>query len=471
MKTGPASHRGHLPNLLAWLATGLGVITLSACSAERTVDSRPYLDAAIETAGWLDGVSVERDGLRWWAEWVEAPDRVNPTIGSGVAGQIMFYLALGRATGDPRYDEVAASGARYVLDTLPAMLESAADMRSPGSLYGGLPSIALTLDQMFLSNGDSVYRAAALLTLERLHELARRVPDGVEWAPYNDLLFGSAGTGLFLIQAAEDWGHAPSLDLAIEIGETLLGRAVREPDGLTWSLRNDREIFLPNFSHGGAGVGYFLLRLAQATGDRRFLEAANLAAQYLEAIAKTDDGGFILPYSLPNGEFDYSWDIGWAHGPAGAARFFFALWRETGNDRWGEIVRQSVTALRNAGVPGTPMPEFGQAQFRNDLRFGQAGVAMLLLDLYQASGDSTYLEFGREVVDSVLARATADSNGRRWTVPQYGFMPKEGEPATFTGYFYGAAGYGLTLLRLDGALQDMRWDVVLPDNPFGRVRR
>ena len=49
-------------------------------------------------------------------------------------------------------------------------------------------------------------------------------------------------------------------------------------------------------------------------------------------------------------------------------------------------------------------------------------------------------------------------------------MPDEGAPATFTGYFYGAAGYGLTVLRLDGALRGMRWDVVLPDNPVGRVR-
>ncbi len=69
-----------------------------------------------------------------------------------------------------------------------------------------------------------------------------------------------------------------------------------------------------------------------------------------------------------------------------------------------------------------------------------------------------------------VRRATVDSSGARWIVPQYGFMPDEGAPATFTGYFYGAAGYGLTVLRLDGALRGMRWDVVLPDNPVGRVR-
>jgi len=444
------------------------MVTLGACTGEdHSAPTRPYLGAAVRVAEWLDTADIESEDRRWWPEWVEAPDRVNPTIGSGVGGPILFYLALGDATGENRYHEVAISGARYLLDSLPTLLASADEMRSPGSLYGGLPSIALTLDQVFLTTGDSAYRLGAMATLERLHELALPVDDGIEWAPYNDLLFGSAGTGLFLIHAAEAWGHGPSLELAARVGETLMGRAVRELGGLSWSLRNDREIFLPNYSHGGAGIGYFLLRLSQATGDGRFLEAADLAAEYLVTIAKTDDAGFILPYSVPNGEFNYSWDIGWAHGPAGAARFFFALWRETGDERWGEIVRQSVTALRNAGVPGTPSPEFEQEQFRNDLRFGQAGVAMLLLDLYQATGDTEYLEYGRLVVDSILARSTIDSGGARWTMPQYGFMPDEGAPATFTGYFYGAAGYGLTLLRLDGAVQGSRWGVVLPDNPFG----
>jgi hypothetical protein len=127
-----------------------------------------------------------------------------------------------------------------------------------------------------------------------------------------------------------------------------------------------------------------------------------------------------------------------------------------------------VVALRNSGLPGTPAAEFETERFRIDQRFGLAGVAMFLLDLYQATGDSEYQAFGREVVDSILARSTVDSTGRRWTMPQYGFMPAEGEPATFTGYFYGAAGFGLALLRLDGASQGTRWEPEFPDNPFGR---
>ena len=465
--TEPTSRRGVPLNLLPWMVAGLGALTLSACGGERAAGSRPYLDAAIETADWLDGVGREHDDLRWWPDWVEQPDQVNPSLGSGVGGPIVFYLALANATGDDRYRETAVAGGRYLLDTLPQLLAAAADARSPGGLYGGLPSVALTLDAVFHATGDSTFRHAAVGTLEHLHQLVRVVDDGVEWAPYNDVLFGSAGTGLFLIHAGREWGHPPSLDLARQIGETLLIRAEPAEVGLTWRLRQDREIYLPNFSHGPAGIGFFLATLSQVFDDPRYLAAAIAAGDYLVSIARTDDGGFILPYSVPNGEFNASWDVGWAHGPAGSARLFYTLWRITGNDRWWDVVARSVVALQNSGLPGAAAAEFETDRFRIDQRFGLAGVAMFLLDLYQATNDGAYHAFGREVVDSILTQSTIDSTGRHWTIPQYGFMPAEGEPASFTGYFYGAAGFGLALLRADGASQGIRWEEALPDNPWG----
>ena len=461
------TRRRRLPTL-TWLIVVLGAGTVSACGGERGTASRPYLEAAIQTADWLDSAGTEREGLRWWPDWAEA-DQVNPTLGSGVGGPILFYLALAKATMDDRYREIALAGGRYLLDTLTAVLADAAHARSPGSLYGGLPGVALTLDAVFHSTGDSAFRRAALATVHRLHQLARSVDDGVEWAPYNDMLFGSAGTGLFLAHAGGDWGHQPSLDLARQIAETLLARAEPAEVGLTWRLRQDRDIYLPNFSHGPAGIGYFLATMSQVLDEPRYLAAAISAGEYLVSIARTDDGGFIIPYSVPNGEFNASWDVGWAHGPAGSARLFYVLWRITGDDRWWDIVARSVVALENSGLPGEPAAEFETDRFRIDQRFGQAGVAMFLLDLYQTMGDSAYLVFGREVVDDILAQSTVDLSGRRWTIPQYGFMPAEGDPATFTGYFYGAAGFGLALLRLDGALQGRRWEETLPDNPWGLV--
>jgi hypothetical protein len=441
-------------------------MALIGCGVQQDHGPTRYLEAARQTAAWLDATALERDGARSWPSWTESDQPGGPTLGSGVGGPVLFYLALARATGEDRYLRSAVAGGRYLLDTLDAVLTNAQDQRAPESLYGGLPSAALVLEALYDATDDPAYRHGAESVVARLHEMALAVDDGVEWTPYNDVLFGSAGAGLFLLEVARRWDHAASLDLAQRIGATLLARAEPSDSGATWRFRRDREIYLPNFSHGAAGIGFFLARLHQATGERRYLEAALEAAEYLTAIARTEADGFIIPYSVPNGQFSASWDIGWAHGPAGVVRFFSLLWQITGDERWSRAVDASVRALRNAGVPGTPAPEFETDAFRLDLRFGTASVATMLLDLSQADGRLEYLDYGREVVDTILAHSRVDSLGRHWTIAQYGFMPEEGAPATFTGYFYGAAGYGLTLLRLDGALRDQRWETALPDNPW-----
>jgi len=450
------------PRVLVALIVALPL--LGCRPVESAVDAH-YRDAAGEAARWL--ATVEREGrFNSWPVSAESPDRVDPTLGAGVAGIALFQLAYARATGDGAALASALGAGRFLADTLPVLMTAADTARNAASLYAGLPGIAFTLNELGKAGRDSKLRSAAGAVLQRIVALAQAVDDGVEWGPYNDVLFGAAGTGLFLIYAAREMDGHDALALATRVGETLLERGERDGDRLTWRLRRDREIHLPNFSHGAAGVGYFLAALSDATGDPRFLDGAIAAGRYLESIARRGDGGFLVPYSVPNGQFDYDWDIGWAHGPAGTARLFYALYRRTGEEQWLDLTRQSVASLRASGLPGPPRAPFPEEPFRIDQRFGMAGVSEFLIDLYQATGDTTALSFGREVVDTILARSTVDSMGRRWTIPQYGFMAEPDAPATFTGYFYGAAGFGLALLRLDGALRGERWEPPFPDNPF-----
>ena len=70
-------------------------------------------------------------------------------------------------------------------------------------------------------------------------------------------------------------------------------------------------------------------------------------------------------------------------------------------------------------------------------------------------------------ITRLFDRATRDAGGLRWEAPRYNFFAHGGEQAAFTGYFYGAAGYGLLLLRLDAATQNTFHKIALPDDPFG----
>ena len=71
---------------------------------------------------------------------------------------------------------------------------------------------------------------------------------------------------------------------------------VAEPTkaGLRWLMMADMPFAFtaPNFAHGGAGVGYFLLEVYRVTGEERYLEAAKSAARYGPVRADTaGDGG------------------------------------------------------------------------------------------------------------------------------------------------------------------------------------
>ncbi len=93
---------------------------------------------------------------------------------------------------------------------------------------------------------------------------------------------------------------------------------------------------------------------------------------------------------------------------------------------------------------------------------------MFFLDLYQSTGETSYLRSARQLTDHLLDQATRDADGLRWQAPRYDFFEHAGEPAAFTGYFYGAAGYGLLLLRLDAAERGTSHKILLPDDPFGQ---
>jgi len=70
-------------------------------------------------------------------------------------------------------------------------------------LYTGLAGIGFVLHETYVATGDTRYRDGARRAVTRIHEQAREVGAGVEWIDSTDILSGSAGTGLFLIYAAD----------------------------------------------------------------------------------------------------------------------------------------------------------------------------------------------------------------------------------------------------------------------------
>jgi hypothetical protein len=429
--------------------------------------ARPRVAAATDVARWLESTAVDTPRGRAYPSDAEAKDTPATDLAGGAAGHLLFLLELRRTTGDRRHLDAARRRADFLLASLPAELNL--DAPPPqASLYYGISGVGFALDRAFDATGDRRYRDGAVRCAELLRASVRRDEAGVTWGRFNDVLFGDAGVGLFLLYAGRDMKHAPSRDLAAEVGSALVKRAVAERGGLNWRFRKDAEVVLPNFSHGTAGVAYFLATLYAETRRRELLDAAIAGAKYLEAIAKTDGGAFLVPYGWPNPEWKDLYDVGWAHGPAGTARLFVRLGHATGDPRWMRLARACAEGLRASGLPGPPRPGFGPEPFKTDVRFGSAGVALFYLDLYRETGEKSYLGDARAIVEDMLGRGTRDAQGLRWSYPRYAFMEKAGSAASFTGYFHGAAGFGLVLLACDAAETGRPWELRLPDDPFSR---
>lgn len=68
---------------------------------------------------------------------------------------------------------------------------------------------------------------------------------------------GTAGTGLFLIYAYKETGDRWLLNLAELAGKRLIELGEMVENGMKWAMNPNFPRYMPNFSHGTAGIVYF----------------------------------------------------------------------------------------------------------------------------------------------------------------------------------------------------------------------
>jgi lantibiotic modifying enzyme len=433
---------------------GYTVLALAGCraTAERPSELR---SVAEDAARWIEGAARRsEDGTRWPADpaLAAAPEA---SLYSGSSGVVLFLLRLHAATGDRAALAQARAGAAALVADLEALPEA--------GLYTGVAGVGATLLELWRVTGEARDRDAVLRCVRVLEERSHAVGAGVEWSPTTDVIAGGAGIGLFLLAAARELDEAAALELARRAGLRLLELARAEAHGLSWAMDPDFPRRMPNFSHGTAGVAYFLARLFEETGEERFLAAARAGAEHLLAIADTAGDACRVYHHEPDG-LDLFY-LGWCHGPVGTARLFFVLHRITGEEAWWTWVRRSACAIETSGIPEATTPGFWD---NAGLCCGLAGVAELFLDLHRARGEPADLAFSRRVTRTLLARATRDALGTRWIQAEHRVRPDE--RAAQTGWMQGAAGIGAWLLELDAFERGCAPRPALPDSPFGPER-
>jgi hypothetical protein len=116
------------------------------------------------------------------------------------------------------------------------------------------------------------------------------------------------------------------------------------------------------FAHGVAGIGAFLLAAAQATGRQDAREAAGQAGQTLAGAAVREGGTAYWPNGL-SGPDESDMRYHWCSGASGVGTFLVRLWQATGDPEYRLLAHEAAVAVRRTrwlqllpachGLPGT----------------------------------------------------------------------------------------------------------------------
>ena len=427
------------------------VVVAVTCANHARAQSRANLAAAEDAARWVRAASVQTASGKTWPADPGDPKGVDTGLYSGSSGVVLFLLELHHATGNREYLDDARAGADELLANLSTGKQT--------GLYTGVAGIGFVLGEMHRVTKDSKYRDGVRAVVRILTERATAAGLGIQWSEVTDIISGGAGTGLFLLHAGKALGDPAATKLAARAADRLIELGVAEHGGLRWSMDPKFPRRMPNFSHGTAGIAYFLARVHEESGERKYLDAALAGAKYLQAIAKTEGDICLLPHNQPDGLDLYY--LGWCHGPVGSARLWYLLARVTGDRNWMAWVDKSANALRRSGIPEQRTPGF----WNNVSQCcGSAGVAQFFLDLHGIKSDRTHMAFAKRMTADLLARGTRDEKGLRWIQAEHRVRPEL--LVAQTGYMQGAAGIGMWLLRLDAAEHNRKNFVRFPDTPF-----
>jgi len=360
---------------------------------------RGDIDVTLVADG-ADYLGYARQVGEWIAEHRKSIE--GPEVYDGAAGVALFLFDLHRATSDDRWKELGRN-----------LLDRARSVKADDAgLYTGLAGLGQVLLDAARATDDPKLVAEA-------KAVARRLP-----APRaTDIISGAAGTGIFLLNLHAETGEKEWLEKAVALGDYLEKLAVREEGRARWPVTAGSDRVYIGFSHGAAGIGYFLLHLGLAAEDEKYLTLAEEAAAFVKANGTTLGSGLAFTKMVPPRKKAYP--VQWCHGSPGIALFFDAMHAALGGREYerlrDECVRADVIEGRAARVGGCQC-------------HGVAGNAETFVTVYRTTGDARLLDVARRFADDLIADGKVKTS-----IGSHSYGP---------GYMTGLAGIGRFFLRL-----------------------
>lgn len=394
---------------------------------------------------------------------------------AGTSGIICYLLQLYSVTNEESYLEEAKQGGEY----LAYRWNEKRDLKrnfSPFAFSTGYAGVCHALLCLYEATKNQKYADLVSEIIDEEIKEAKPSEDGIGyyWSSYPGIV-GTAGSILFLLNACERLTGSSSAQkieswkkFAIEAGRIFLNKGKsmgKNADGIEMKVYSGvdpkyfgagEEYIDPNFPMGTAGIGFTLLKLYKASGDKTFLDAVQGIPEYMESIAVKKNYALLLPHALPiRPNLFY---LGYCHGPSGTCRFWYELYKTTNDKKYFDLCLNFAE-----GITATGAPEIRSAGYWNyNICCGTAGIMNLFVGLVaETNSDSElkekYLKIAKRCANVLIGSAelsekiSENENGKKELYSCWRMNVDRTNPERQTtpiGLLDGAAGIGSVLLQL-----------------------
>jgi hypothetical protein len=357
---------------------------------------------------------VDDTKLFWTSEHHTVNGQPGRDLYAGASGTALYLCSLARMTRNEEYLAAAAKCGTWLWETEPMVPRR----QSMPGLYFGDSGPTLLYLALHIATQDEVW-------LDRSNEMAARLDKLTVHSP--DLMTGLAGIGLLHLMRWHVDGFDSSLDAAHRCASRLLER--REHDRLIWRMPDNFDLLSRKeylgFSHGSAGIGYFLAQYSLFSGDEPSQKICHDIADWLIELAQPaleDRSGLYWKASETS---DRSSGTNWCHGAPGMARFLLSAYSATKDDSHLEA---AVSAGRMTALGGSWI---GTSQCH-----GLAGNIEVLIDVAQQAGRAEFRSWAAVLTENLVAYREKDG----W--------PSDERSKKCPDLMVGEAGVGAAFLRV-----------------------
>ncbi|MDY5576120.1 MAG: lanthionine synthetase LanC family protein [Lachnospiraceae bacterium] len=434
-----------------------------------------YLQAAIDTAEWIDTLAIKTEHGRIWKALPDDQDGyredvplfTSKSLYDGSAGIGIFLLRLYEATQNERWLLEAEEAAAHIIAT--EVDESWYDKTLHSEVKGIIPvpgwaagpyngpvGEAYFLEDLYQVTGKEEYRAFVLRTADTLIKAAIRDEKGIHWSDQQDIT-ADGGFIVFLDILYRRTGIQKYLDVACEAADYIAKDALDAPNGgKYWKLLDlsiidfEKDTTFPNFSHGTTGTAWMFAALYQDTGRQEYLELAKAGVEYVMNISVGDETGRLIPYQdhPVKGPTYEQYYLSTCHGPVGSTLVFRELYDITEEEKYKQWAVELSRGIVKAGAPEKHSWGFWNCQCQC---CGTAGILEHFADMYEYTKDTEFYQYMLRTADVLLSDSDHRTPGKRtWYDSWWRTIPTR--IVSYVGLYVGAAGCGSSLLRTYAAL-------------------